>query len=105
MEVVQSLQNRLLQANAPELVNKILPFVCPLIIILLWSTMQLLQLLQHAREDVVFQVLACLNILLYSGNVETQKVISRLISSDNRGIFFRMHQIFSSAQSSLANAE
>ena len=62
-------------------------------------------ILQNAREDVAFQVLACLNVLLYSGNEEAQRKITELIREESRGIFVRVHQILSTAQTSLTQAK
>lgn len=74
------------------------------LILFVFVYVKLIGMMQYAREDVAFQVLACLNVLLYSGNEEAQKKISKLINEESRGIFVRVHQILSTAQSSLTQA-
>ena len=65
---------------------------------------QLIGLLHH-RDDIAFQVIACLNVLLYPGNDEAQQKISSLVTHYNSGLFVRVHQILHSAQSSLTHAK
>lgn len=64
-----------------------------------------MDILHFAREDVAFQVLACLNVLLYSGNEEAQKKISDIISEESRSVFLRVQQILSTAQSNITQAK
>ena len=58
-------------------------------------------MLQHQRDDIVFQALACLNIMLFPGNSEIQQKIIGLVEQKNQGFFMRVHEILATAQSGL----
>jgi inositol 1,4,5-triphosphate receptor type 1 len=60
----------------------------------------LFSMLQYPKDDIAFQVLACLNVLLYPGNEEAQTKISLLVNHHiNHELFYRVHQILTGAQS------
>jgi inositol 1,4,5-triphosphate receptor type 1 len=61
----------------------------------------LISLLHYPKDDIAFQVLACLNVLLYPGNEEAQKRISSLINRQNHELFVRVHQILRGAQTNI----
>jgi inositol 1,4,5-triphosphate receptor type 1 len=59
----------------------------------------LFSLLQYPKDDIAFQVLACLNVLLYPGNDETHKRISSLVYyQKNHELFYRVHLILAGAR-------
>uniref|UniRef100_A0A1X7V711 Ion transport domain-containing protein n=1 Tax=Amphimedon queenslandica TaxID=400682 RepID=A0A1X7V711_AMPQE len=65
----------------------------------------LIDLLHHPKDDIAFQVLACLNVLLYPGNEEAQKRITSHVNQQDRSLFVRVHQILRRAQSTLNKAK
>jgi hypothetical protein len=59
-------------------------------------------LLIHPKDEIPFQVLACLNVLLYPGNEEAKKKISLLVNHQiNHELFYVVHQLLRKAQSFL----
>ncbi|XP_019850747.1 PREDICTED: inositol 1,4,5-trisphosphate receptor type 3-like isoform X1 [Amphimedon queenslandica] len=69
-------------------------FVAPLQKILLDQGIvpMLFDLLHHPNVDITFQVIACLNVLLYFGNEEAQQIIISFTQKD-RSLIMIVHQI------------
>ena len=44
--------------------------------------MQLFELLHHPNDDITYQVLACLDVLLYPGNEEAQRKVTSISEQD-----------------------
>ncbi|XP_019860442.1 PREDICTED: uncharacterized protein LOC109588766 [Amphimedon queenslandica] len=65
----------------------------------------LIDLLHHPKDDIAFQVLACLNVLLYPGNEEAQKRITLHVNQQDKNLFVRVHQILRRTQSTLNKAK
>uniref|UniRef100_A0A1X7T9W2 Uncharacterized protein n=1 Tax=Amphimedon queenslandica TaxID=400682 RepID=A0A1X7T9W2_AMPQE len=64
----------------------------------------LIDLLNYSKDDTTFQVLACLNVLLYPGNEEAQKKITSHVNQQDKNLFVRVYQILRKTQSTLNEA-
>ncbi|XP_019860703.1 PREDICTED: uncharacterized protein LOC109589023 [Amphimedon queenslandica] len=65
----------------------------------------LIDLLNYSKDDTTFQVLACLNVLLYPGNEEAQKKITSHVNQQDKNLFVRVYQILRKTQSTLNEAK
>ena len=63
---------------------------------MLW---QLFELLHHPNDDITYQVLACLDVLLY-GNEEAQRKVTSIIKQD-QSLLVCVQKILKEAQNNL----
>lgn len=63
------------------------------------------ELLHHSNDDITYQVLACLDVLLYLGNEEAQKKISDINEEQDQSLITQVQKILRRAQINLNKAK